>query len=307
MYQGVRREFCLHEDYSAENLHAEVREAALAYFADRGIGWHDGQHNGPSNHLCCSQTCCVNVLMPFIQAPNELAHVLRGLGYEVERMLPMSSDDPLRDGSQPYVAFEWIGERNYLGELRRGDVAPDDARTRGASFTSLDFCVRFLRPDGQVQLLGGEWKYTENYSKGDDKRYSASGTDRLNRIYRPHLEFEDSQIRHNVPFEALFFDPFDQLMREQLLCSAMERHREMEATVVSLLHVAPRSNRELMQRVTSKALARHGTNVHDIWARLVRADKFRGVALEDLIPLVAGSVSDRQTSDYLLSRYGDMR
>ena len=106
LYGGIRRAFCLHEDFSAENLNAEVREAALAYFEERRIGWHDGKGNGPRNHLCCSQSCCVNYWFPFMQAPDELAEVLRGLGYDVDRMLPLSSDVPLRDGSHGYVVFE---------------------------------------------------------------------------------------------------------------------------------------------------------------------------------------------------------
>ena len=237
MYRGARREFCLYEDFSAENVETGIRDAALAYFKDRGIGWHDSKGNGPSNHLCCSQTCCVNFWFPFIQAPNELGAVLRGLGYDVAEMLPLYGDQPLPDGSLPFVAFEWIGKRNYLGERRRGKVAADEDRTRGASFTSLDFCVRFRRSDGRIQLVAGEWKYTERYGKDSDLRYSRAGTDRLC-IYREHLERPDCQVAGNVSFESLFFDPFYQLMRQQLLCTAMERCGEMEAEIVSLLHTA---------------------------------------------------------------------
>ena len=101
------------------------------------------------------------------------------------------------------VAFEWIGERNYLGELRRGEVAPDDGRIRGANFTSLDFCVRFRRSDGRIQLVAGEWKYTEYYAKGVDLRYSRSRsrTDRLDHIYREHLVKADCQIAGDVDLE----------------------------------------------------------------------------------------------------------
>ena len=61
-----------------------------------------------------------------------------------------------------------------------------------------------------------------------------------------------------------------------------------------------------MQRVTSSALARHGSDIHGIWAALVHADRFKGVALEDLLPLVAASAPEPQTRDYLRLRYGDM-
>ncbi len=278
MYRKARRDFCLHEDFSKENPEAGIREAALAYFEDRAIGWHDGKGNGPSNHLCCSQSCCVNFWFPFVQAADQLGAVLRGLGYDVTEMLEIDADCAMRDGTAPYVAFEWIGKQNYLGERLRGKVATDDGRTRGANFTSLDFCMRFRRSDGRIQVVAGEWKYTEYYAKGVDLRHSRSRskTDRLDCIYREHLEKPDCQIAGDVPFELLFFDPFDQLMRQQLLCTAMERAGEMNADVVTLLHVAPRANGELMQRVTSEALDSFGSDIHAIWAALTRPGRFKG-------------------------------
>ncbi len=306
MYRSARREFCLHEDFRSENLEPGIRDAALAYFEDRDIGWHDGKRNEPSNHLCCSQSCCVNFWFPFMQAPEQLGVVLRGLGYDVAEMLVIDADGALRHGSSPYVAFEWIGERNYLGELLRGEEAPDGARTRGANFTSLDFCMKFRRSDGRIQVVAGEWKYTENYAKDVDLRYSRSGTDRLDRVYRKHLVKPDCQIAGDATFESLFFDPFDQLMRQQLLCTAMERCREMNADVVSLLHVAPRANRDLMKRVTSKGLEGVGSDVHRIWDALTLRGRFKGVATEDLLALVCTNAPTTQTAEYLKLRYGGM-
>ena len=153
----------------------------------------------------------------------------------------------------------------------------------------------------------GEWKYTEHYGKQVDLRHSKSETDRLEQIYGPHLKLPDSQIRQDSPFEALFFDPFDQLMRQQLLCSAMERYEEMEADIVSLLHVAPRANRDLMQRVTSRNLRGRGTDdIHEIWEGLVLPDRFKGVAVEDLLGLVVTKAPTPQTRHYLQARYGGM-
>ena len=304
MYRKRRYEFCLHEDFRAENLDVGIRDVALMYFEDRAIPWHDGNSKGPSNHLCCSQSCCVNFWFPFVQAPDQLGAVLRGLGYDVEEMLAIDGECALRDGSRPFVAFEWIGKRNYLGELRRGEVAPDDGRTRGANFTSLDFCFRFRRSDGRTQIVAGEWKYTERYN-GADLRYSRSNTDRL-AIYREHLVKSDCQISGDVPFESLFFDPFEQLMRQQLLCTAMERCGEMEADVVTLLHVAPRANRELMSRVTSEALEDVGSDIHAIWDALTLPGRFKGAATEDLLPLVCANAPTTQTREYLELRYGGM-
>lgn len=306
MYRKVRRTFCLHEDHADENLHTGVRDAALGYFTDRGIGWHDGKRGTPSNHLCCSQSCCLNFWFPFVRAPQELAVVFRELGYDAVEMLPIELDDPLPDEAPPFVAFEWIGQNNYLRELSRGNVAADEARTRGAGFTSLDFCVRFRRGDGSIQIVAGEWKYTEHYRKEASLRFSRSGRDRLHDIYRPHLEQPGCQISGQVAHEALFFDPFDQLMRQQLLCSAMERHGEMGADVVSLLHVAPRANTELMNRITSPDLYGLGSDLHDTWTALVVADRFQGVAVEDLLPLICANAPTVATGEYLQARYGGM-
>ena len=306
-YQGKARKFCLSDDRAKENLHPSIREEALRYFRERGIKWHRGIGDGPTNHLCCSQSCCVNFWMPFIHAPDRLARVLRGLGYDVAEVLPFTLDRVGTRNICPHVAFEWIGERNYLRELARGSVAGDDGRTRGAGFTSLDLAFRFRRSDGGIEILLGEWKYTENYARGKNLRYSKSDTDRL-AIYRPALEHEGCQIiLGNVPPEALFFDPFDQLMRQQLLCSAMERHREMGADVVSLMHIAPAANGEFMGRVTSPVLQSAGSDIHEIWSSLVKPGRFRGFDVEDVLGLVCEHAPDPEWARYMRRRYGGMR
>ena len=165
----------------------------------------------------------------------------------------------------------------------------------------------FDERDGLVQLVAGEWKYTEYYRAGANLRCSRAKTDRLDRIYRDHLEQPDSQIVvDDVALESFFFDPFDQLMRQQLLCTAMERCGEMDADVVSLLHVAPRANRELMKRVTSKALEGVGSDVHGIWSALTRPDRFKGVATEDLLLLVCVNAPTPHTREHLETRYDGM-
>ena len=64
---------------------------------------------------------------------------------------------PIEDGQ--YVAFEWIGKQNYLGEK----ISRNGKRTRGANFTSADAAVMFKLNDGQKQIVLIEWKYTESY------------------------------------------------------------------------------------------------------------------------------------------------
>ena len=208
-YKGKRRDFCLRNDRARENLYAGIRDDALSYFSERNIHWHDGSKDAPSNHLCCSQTFCVNFWFAFSDAPEPLAAVLRELGYDAVEMLPFEMDRTGREDKARYAGFEWIGARNYLAERVRGRVARDEDRSRGQRFTSLDFAFRFRHSDGLIQIVAGEWKYTENYTNGNDIRFSRSGTDRLD-IYRPSLEAPGCQIALNgVSKEALFFDPFD--------------------------------------------------------------------------------------------------
>lgn len=306
LYRKKRRTFCLREDRASENLHASIRDDALDYFRRRGIRWHDGIDNGPSNHLCCSQSFCLNFWFPFRSAPGSLTTVLRGLGYDVAEMLPFELDRCPNGEGAGYMAFEWIGERNYLEERRRGKVARDDARKRGQHFTSLDFACRFRRPDGAIQIVAGEWKYTERYPNDRNLRFSRNRTDRLG-IYEPAFNAPDCQIRLNgLSQEALFFDPFDQLMRQQLLCSAMEREGEMDADVVSLLHIAPKANRDFVNRVTSPKLRLVGCDVHDVWGRIVEAGRFAGVFVEDVLPLVCGHAPRSDWASYMTHRFGGM-
>jgi hypothetical protein len=53
---------------------------------------------------------------------------------------------PIENGQ--YVAHEWIGQQNYLGER----IARNGKRTRGANFTSADAAVMFQQQDGQRHI-----------------------------------------------------------------------------------------------------------------------------------------------------------
>ena len=135
-------------------------------------------------------------------------------------------------------------------------------------------------------------------------RFSDNGTDRL-KIYKPSLDAADCQIvLDGLRQEALFFDPFDQLMRLQLLCSAMEREGEMDPDVVSLLHIAPKSNREFVKRVTSPALRSIGCDVHEVWGKLVEPGHFAGVYAEDVLPLVCRHAPEPEWATYMTQRFG---
>lgn len=317
IYRGKPRPFCIADDHGDENLYEGFRAAALDYFDVRGIGWHAGSKRlgasdgrtarTPSTHLCCSQACCVNFWFGFQRDKCGLEAVLRGLGFSVAEVLPIGNDKALHDGAPPLVGFEWIGQRNYLKEGPGNRPVSDESRMRGKVATSADLVFKFRREDGRVQVVLGEWKYTEFYPMGLSLRFSRAQTDRLgtygSRLRAPGSPFVPSE----VPDEALFYAPFDQLMRLQLLAMEMERARELEADIVSVAHFAPRANHQLMRRITSPQLRRLGTSVHEVWRALVIQDRFEGIYVDDqLLPLLVGHASDEKWAQYVQLRYGAM-
>jgi hypothetical protein len=270
LYKNKLRSFCMPEPSAEENLWSEIRQPAIAYFDQCAIKWHDGQARRPSNHLCSSQVCCVNFLFPFADKPMALAALLKPVYPDLAHMLP------IEDGQ--YVAHEWIGRRNYLGEK----IGRNGQRTRGANFTSADAAVLFQHMDGKRHAVLIEWKYTESYGS-TPLRYAKSGTDRL-AIYAQLLERADCPIRREAlpSWEALFDEPFYQFMRQQLLAHEMELAHELDADIVSVLHIAPAHNRDF-QRVTSPALRELGDSATQVWKRLLRTpDRFLSVNTEDL-------------------------
>jgi hypothetical protein len=292
IYRHEARPFCLPMEHAEENLYPTIRGSALDYFASLGIQWHQGQDGKPSNHLCSSQVCCLNFLWPFADQPDALATVLRPLFPTLDAMLPIERGH--------YVTFEWIGTQNYLGEVCR-----NGKRTRGANYTSADAAVMFQRNDGRRQIVLIEWKYTESYGR-TALRVARSGTDRL-AIYRPLLEHDDCPIdQSQLPaWDALFYEPFYQLMRQQLLAHEMERAHELGADIVTLLHIAPEHNLAF-RRVTSPALVELGQSATDVWAALTRSSgRFLSTSQEQLFGrLTAEQVPEMQGwLDYMHARY----
>ena len=269
-YKTKMRPHCLPRECAEQNLYPGIRDSAPAHFAQHEIKWHDGQNGKPSNHLCDSQVCCVNFLFPFADQPDALAQVFRPIFPDLARMLPVESGQ--------YVSFEWIGEKNYLGEK----ISRNGKRTRGANYTSADAIVMFERGDGKKQIVLIEWKYTESYG-GTFLKFAKSGTDRT-AIYRHLFDPADCVIdKQSLPcFDDLFYEPFYQFMRQQFLAREMEMAHEMRADIVSLLHIAPACNVDF-RRVTSPGLAGLGNSATGIWAKLVKPEgRFLSVSTEQL-------------------------
>jgi len=293
MYKGKPRPFCLRPECAHENLFPEIRQPAIQFFTSHGIKWHDGQDGKPSNHLCSSQVCCVNFLFPLSDKPEELKDIFTQIYPEIERMVPVE------DGR--YVSFEWIGERNYLNEK----TGRTGKRTRGANFTSADAVVIFDRQDGKRQMVLIEWKYTEAYGSSSLK-FAASGTDRT-RIYEPLFLLDDCPFKKDLlpGFDALFYEPFYQFMRQQLLAHEMEKAHEMGADVVSVLHIAPAANTDF-HKVTSPGLVELGDTAVNVWKNLLATEhRFVSVNTEDLFADLNGDALPRISSwiVYVHTRY----
>lgn len=293
IYKSKPRPFCLPLDLAEENLFPEIRQTALAHFASQSIKWHDGQNGKPSNHLCDSQVCCVNFLFPFADKPQRLSRVLRPIFPTIHEMLPIENGQ--------YVTFEWIGQENYLNEI----ISRNGKRTRGANFTSADAAIMFERIDGKRQIVLIEWKYTESYGRTSLK-IAKSGRERT-AIYKPLFSRDDCPINKNFlpDFEALFYEPFYQLMRQQLLAHEMERAQELGADIVSILHIAPTRNIDFRQ-VTSSQLVALGTTPMDVWKKLTKPDgRFISVSTEELFgSLSADHLPEmRDWLNYIGARY----
>lgn len=262
---------------AGDNLFSGIESDAETYMRDNGVQWHDMRA-----HVLSSQVCCLNFLMPFSRKPKALADLMRPVfGADIE-VLPIEPDR--------YVAFEYIGG-DYLNE------SGGKARKRGAGCTSADAAVKLRTVHGETIVLI-EWKYTESY--GAPIRDAESPK----RAARYGAHFTDGPVRDDLglKLEDFYYEPFYQLMRQQMLAHCMEGK---EADRVSVLHISPRANRKL-HAVTSPALRQFGDDAFAVWPILLRQpDRFASVAIEDLFgryqPSSADGLADWKA--YVSERY----
>lgn len=279
-----------------ENLCPGIRQAAHDFFITRQIAGH-GQGAWDVS-LTSSQVACVNCFYPFIRQPEALTAIFRPILGDVAEVLPIEAETPFPDGSYPYLTFEWIDRQNRLGE--------PGTPQRGRNVTNVDVVLRYRTTAGNCKLVLVEWKYRESYSQ-KHKQISDHGTDRLT-FYAPHFAGHHCQINltDGLSVTDLMYDPFDQLMRLQLLASIYQRDSEMGASEVVVLLISPRSNHEFHSRVHSPALKVSHKTVSDAWRAVTQPGSFYTYATEDLVPILAANAPNVATRDYLVLRYGGM-
>lgn len=283
-------DYRLPPDRRLSNLNPQMRDIAGRYFAHNGIAWH--QH---ASHGLSSQACCLNFLMPLATRPDTLAKLVQAvIGGDLPEMLEVENDP---DGKPWFVGFEWIGRKDYLNEWPRAGGVPK----RGANVTSADAVLRF-RQAGHIETLLVEWKYTEVYGKPPEPEREAERLRRYQGI--AFAPFGPLRSDADLKLTDLFWEPFYQLVRQQMLAFRMQAAQEDGAERVRVLHVAPAGNQRLT-RVTSAALRPLGDNAFKVYHSLLEyPDDFISRSTESLFSrLLADAPKGDAWADYLRDRY----
>ena len=282
--RGPAREFCIPPALARLSLLPEVREQALALFAELGIPWHAGIDGGPSNHLVSSQVQCVNALGQMVHDPELVKRAFGEL---------LGIDEVLEVEPGRALTFEYIGPEDWFNE------SPGVERTRGAHCTSVDAAFLHRAHDGVVELVLVEWKYTESYRV----RTPDPAKDAVRRArYAAAVEDPLGPVRDDVlPFDLLLDEPFYQLVRQQLLAHALEQHGVLGASRVRVLHISPKGNDAYQQSLARPEHRALGRTVSEVWQRLLRVpDRFLSVDSAMFLDV------DLTSRDYVLRHSDDV-
>jgi hypothetical protein len=265
-YRGA--DYRLMPDQRNLNLDATIRSKAERFFAaEPSIQWHTH-----ANHGLSSQVCCVNFLMPLADKPEMLARwVGHNLGIAPPQMLVV---EPNRAGQDWLLTFEWIGETDYLNE-----ADSNGNRGRGANATAADAAVKFQTPDGKIHLVLIEWKYTESYGA------PLSGDPTGKRIKRySDIAFSPAGPMRgdlDLTLTDFFWEPFYQLLRQQMLAWHIENDPDSGIDRARVLHISPSANSAL-HKVTSPVLRKFGDDAFEVFRSLLTDQAaFVGVTIED--------------------------
>jgi hypothetical protein len=310
--KGMRNGHLLALGHEEENLYPSLRGPAGArdFFSARGIHWwrssrsgDEAKVNGPTRNMASSQIACVNFLLPLAGTPGALASVLRSIDDDVREVVPM--DYTVRGTGSPVsspVEFEWVGRDSCL------EGGPG---TRGANTTSADALIVAVTETGARRAYLLEWKYVEEYEKGESLGEGKSGETRRRR-YSALYAAADSRFTGKVPLDEMLFEPFYQIMRLGLLADKMVRDgKEFGVTEAKVVVVCPADNLAYRNRITSPGLearVRAGSTVEQAVHYALRT--LAGFSVACPKALVAAVRGSRHTGDlsawlkYQHERYG---
>lgn len=278
VFLGKEREFVLQNPVL--NLWEGIRLYALEYFKKNNIAWWQGKNNEPTGHILSSQVACVNHLY-FARLRKDVAtSILMGIDDEVMEAVVID------DG---YVEFEFIGKKQYLHEK---------GFSRGANCTSVDAVMLGKLKDNSLRMYFIEWKYTEEYSQVD--LYIPERA----KVYDHLIQADDSPFNAAYDVKAFYYEPFYQLMRQTLLADQIVKNREYDVSSFKHIHVVPKENFDLINRVTSPYFK--GDNIHEVWKNvIINRDNFLHIAPGDLLRPVLNCQDTLSPINYLKVRYWD--
>lgn len=93
----------------------------------------------------------------------------------------------------------------------------------------------------------------------------------------------------------------------EMLTTHTYEDKEMDANIVTVLHICPQANREFRDRVTSPYLEMTfpGKGTLEIWKNIVPREKFMSISVEDLLTMIQdASMAEQEWVEYLKTRHG---
>ena len=278
LFRDKKRKFVLSK--SELNLWAGIREDVMEYYKNNEITWWESGDK-PSGHLLSSQIACLNHLYYLRQREDLATLVLKEVDSNIKKALVVDTG---------FVEFE------KTGKIKLGK---EKSLTRGANCTSIDALMLAEYVSGERKLVLIEWKYTESYS-ATSKLVGTSGKVRLD-SYKDLLEKAGCPILHNN-IDDLFYEPFYQLMRQTLLGWCMTNAKEYGATDWLHLHVIPKNNKALKNKITSPGLV--GVDIEGAWKSvLTDPQKYIVKSPEELLSPSRSSQDTKSLLTYLQKRY----
>ena len=294
---GVAAEFGLKDPWL--NLWPGIADDAIVYFLANEIPWwkakgETSSNDVPSCHLLSSQVACVNHLYFLRQRQDLATSVLKNIDKRIVSAEKLG--DP--DVTSGYVAFEIIGAKNYLKE---------HSHTRGALSTSIDAVMVGRKENGKNVLFSIEWKYTEMYDRKNVHK------DNHDKMYKLLLDEEDCPIQSKIVadnnYDALYYDPFFQLMRQTLLSWKMVEAGEYNCDEYIHVHVIPKENEILRLAITSPKLPPTvvGDGMCETWRNLLKEpNRYFVIDPKDLLQPLDNENDTLSLLRYLKERYWEL-